>query len=151
VKQDELDGDSEFITTIELKGKLTSYWNTDRWESWIWKGVCKAYINPILKSNVGQTHSQNRGKTWKAHIVFTLFLPQDVIESLDVGITTTRVETFVAPTMDVVRRGVLTRSTTKMGCGLDGVLASRKLNGKQHYQHQLLELLRHLRSCLPIQ
>jgi hypothetical protein len=45
-----------------------------------------------------------------------------------VGITTTRVETFVAPTMDVVRRGVLIGSTTKMGSGLDGVLARRKLN-----------------------
>jgi hypothetical protein len=52
-----------------------------------------------------------------------LFLPHDVTQSLDVGITTTRVETFVVPTMDVVRRGVLTGSTTKMGSGLDGVLA----------------------------
>jgi len=52
-----------------------------------------------------------------------LFLPQDVTQSLDVGITTTRVETFVVPTMDVVRRGILTGSTTKMGSGLDGVLA----------------------------
>jgi hypothetical protein len=31
-----------------------------------------------------------------------------------VGITTTKVETFVASTMDVVRRGVLIGSTTKM-------------------------------------
>jgi hypothetical protein len=45
-----------------------------------------------------------------------------------VGITTTRVETFVAPTMDVVKRGVLIGSTTNMGSGLDGVLVRRKLN-----------------------
>jgi len=62
----------------------------------------------------------------KKHI---LFLPQDVTQSLDVGITTTRIETFVAPSMDVVRRGVLIGSITKMGNGLDGILARRKLNG----------------------
>jgi hypothetical protein len=62
----------------------------------------------------------------KRHI---LFLPQDVTQSLDVGITTTRIETFVAPSMDVVRRGVLIGSTTKMGNGLDGILAGRKLSG----------------------
>jgi hypothetical protein len=58
-----------------------------------------------------------------------LFLPQDVTHSLEVGITTTRVETFDAPAMDVVRRGVLIGCTTKMGNGLDGVLAGRKLGG----------------------
>ncbi len=58
-----------------------------------------------------------------------MFLPQDVAQSLDVGITTTRIETFVAPSMDVVRRGVLIGSTTKMGNGLDGILAGRKLSG----------------------
>jgi hypothetical protein len=42
---------------------------------------------------------------------------------LDLGITTTRVETFVAPTMDVVKRGILIGFTTKMGSGLDRVLA----------------------------
>jgi len=31
----------------------------------------------------------------------------EITQSLDVGITTTRVETFIAPTMDVVRRGIL--------------------------------------------
>jgi hypothetical protein len=30
----------------------------------------------------------------------------EITQSLDVGITTTRVETFIAPTMDVVRRGI---------------------------------------------
>jgi hypothetical protein len=57
-----------------------------------------------------------------------LFLPQDVTQSLDVGITTTRVETFVVPTMDVVKKGVLIGFTTKMGNGLDGVLAKKKLS-----------------------
>jgi hypothetical protein len=46
-----------------------------------------------------------------------------------VGITTTRVETFVAPTMDVVKKRVLIRSTIKLGSGSSGVLARRKLSG----------------------
>jgi hypothetical protein len=29
-KRDELDGDLEFIMTIGLRGKSTSYWKTDR-------------------------------------------------------------------------------------------------------------------------
>jgi hypothetical protein len=52
-----------------------------------------------------------------------------VTQSLDVGITTTRVETTVAPTMDVVRRGLLIGSIEKLGSGLGGILARRKLNG----------------------
>jgi len=39
-----------------------------------------------------------------------------------VGITTTKVETFVAPTMDVVKKGILIGSTTQLGSGLGGVL-----------------------------
>jgi len=31
MKQDELDGDSEFTVIIELGGKSTSYWNIDKW------------------------------------------------------------------------------------------------------------------------
>jgi len=46
-----------------------------------------------------------------------------------VGVTTTKVETFVAPTMDVVKKGVLIRSTTNLGSGSSGVLARRKLSG----------------------
>jgi hypothetical protein len=46
-----------------------------------------------------------------------------------VGITTTIVETFVAPTMDVVKRGVSIGSKTKMGSGSGGVLVGRKLCG----------------------
>ncbi len=45
------------------------------------------------------------------------------------GITTIRIEMFVAPTMDVVRKGVLIGSTTKLGSGSSGVLARRKLSG----------------------
>ncbi len=45
------------------------------------------------------------------------------------GITTTRVEIVVAPTMDFVRRGVLIGFATKLGNGSSGVLARRKLNG----------------------
>jgi hypothetical protein len=57
------------------------------------------YLNLMLDKRVLRTKEKP-----KRHI---LFLPQDITRSLDVGITTTRVETFVAPTMDVVRRGVL--------------------------------------------
>ncbi len=45
------------------------------------------------------------------------------------GITTIGVETVVMPTMDVVKRGVLIGSTTKLGSGLSGVLVGRKLSG----------------------
>jgi hypothetical protein len=30
VKQDELDGDPEFTATIEIRGKLASYWKLDK-------------------------------------------------------------------------------------------------------------------------
>ncbi len=53
MKQDESDGDPKFTTTIELGGKSTSYWKKDKWQSWIWKKICKAYRNRISKSNVG--------------------------------------------------------------------------------------------------
>ncbi len=36
---------------------------------------------------------------------------------------------FVAPTMDVIRRGVLIGFTTQLGNGSDGALARRKLSG----------------------
>jgi hypothetical protein len=52
-----------------------------------------------------------------------------VTQSLDVGITTTRVEMVVAPIMDVVKRGALIRSITKLGSGLCGVSTKKKLNG----------------------
>jgi hypothetical protein len=62
-------------------------------------------------------------KTRKQHVGVV------VTQSLDVDITTTRVETVVAPTMDVVRKGILIGSTTKLGNGLGGVSARRKLSG----------------------
>jgi hypothetical protein len=38
-----------------------------------------------------------------------------VIQSLDASITTTRVETVVAPSIDIVRRGILIGSVAKLG------------------------------------
>jgi hypothetical protein len=46
-----------------------------------------------------------------------------------VGIIIIRIELIVAPTMDVIRRGVLIRSAKKLGSVLGGVLVGRKLNG----------------------
>jgi len=66
VKQDELDSDSEFIMTIRLGGKSSSHWKINTKQSWKWRGICKAYRNPISKSYVGQMSSKNRGKTYKA-------------------------------------------------------------------------------------
>jgi hypothetical protein len=43
-----------------------------------------------------------------------------------VGVTTTRVETIVVPTMDVVKK--IGFSTTKLDSGLSGVSTRRKLN-----------------------
>ncbi len=71
MKQDELDGDSKFIVTIGFGGKLLSHWKINRRQSWKWKRVCKAYKNPISKSDVGQMSSKNRGKTCKAQIIST--------------------------------------------------------------------------------
>jgi hypothetical protein len=44
-----------------------------------------------------------------------------VIQSFDVGITITRVETIITPNIDVVKRGVLIGYTTKLGSGSSGV------------------------------
>ncbi len=51
------------------------------------------------------------------------------MQSLDVGITTTWVEMFVAPTMDVFWRGVLIGSAIKLSSGFNGILVRRKKNG----------------------
>jgi len=61
----------------------------------------------------------------KAVVVETRRQPIGIIvtQSLDVGITTTRVETVVVPTMDVAKKGILIGSATKLGNGLGGVLA----------------------------
>jgi hypothetical protein len=53
VKQDESDGDLEFIATIGLGSKLVSYWKTNIKESWKWRGICRAYKKPISESDVG--------------------------------------------------------------------------------------------------
>jgi len=53
--------------------------------------------------------------------------------------------------MDVVKKGILIGSTTKMGSGLDGVLVGRKLSENTTLPTSLLQLLGHLRWCLPIQ
>ncbi len=61
-------------------------------------------------------------ETWKQHVGIK------VIQSLNVGIITTRVETVVVPNIDVVKRGVLIGFATKLGSGSGGVLARRNLN-----------------------
>jgi len=43
VKQDESNGDPEFIVTIGLEGKLIIYWNIDKRQSWKWIKICKAF------------------------------------------------------------------------------------------------------------
>jgi hypothetical protein len=61
-------------------------------------------------------------ETWRQHARIK------VIQSLDVGITTTRVETIIAPNIYVVRRGVLIGSVAKLGNELGGVSTKRNLN-----------------------
>jgi hypothetical protein len=52
----------------------------------------------------------------------------EVTQSLNVVIPTTRVKTIVAPSTNVVKGGILIRSTTNLGCGLGGVLVERILS-----------------------
>jgi hypothetical protein len=51
-----------------------------------------------------------------------------VTQSFDVSIKTIRVEMIITPTMDVVRRGIIIGSTTKLCSGSGGVLERRKLS-----------------------
>jgi len=51
-----------------------------------------------------------------------------VIQSLGAGITTIRMEMVVAPNMDFVKKGVIIRSTTKLGSRSNGILVRRNLN-----------------------
>jgi len=51
-----------------------------------------------------------------------------VIQSLDEGITTTWVETIVAPSIDVIKRGVLIGFIIKLGSGSSGVSVVRNLS-----------------------
>jgi len=70
MKQDELDGDLEFIVTIELEGKSANYRKINKRQSWKWR-VCRAYKNPISGSNVGQMNFENKGKAYGAQVVST--------------------------------------------------------------------------------
>jgi hypothetical protein len=54
MKQDEWDDDLESTTTIGLGSKSTNYWKINKRQSGKWKGLCKAYKNPILKTDVKQ-------------------------------------------------------------------------------------------------
>ncbi len=63
MKQDEPDGDLEFILIIRLGGKSVSYRK--------WRRVCKAYKNPISKSNVGHMSFENGGKACEARVIST--------------------------------------------------------------------------------
>jgi hypothetical protein len=60
--------------------------------------------------------------------IWRQFARTKVTQSLNVIITTTREEIVVAPNMNVVKDGVLIRSTTNLGSGLGAVLAGRNLN-----------------------
>jgi hypothetical protein len=51
-----------------------------------------------------------------------------VVQSLNVGITTTIVEMIVAPNINVVRRGILIGSVAKLGSELGGVSVRRNLS-----------------------
>ncbi len=62
VKQDESNGDLEFIMTIEFGGKLAS---------WKWTWICRVYKNPIFEFDVGQTSSNNRGKAYGTQVFST--------------------------------------------------------------------------------
>jgi hypothetical protein len=53
---------------------LSSHFKINKRKFSKWRGVCKAYKNPILKSNVGQTSSENKKKTCKAQVVSTTIL-----------------------------------------------------------------------------
>jgi hypothetical protein len=68
----------------------------------------------VLEATVVETHKQHV-RVW-------------VIQSLDVGVTTTRVETIIVPNIDVVKRGVLIGSVAKLGSESSRVLKVRNLS-----------------------
>jgi hypothetical protein len=51
-----------------------------------------------------------------------------ITQSLDAGITTIGMEIIVVPNMDVVRKGILIRSITKLANKLGGISVGRNLN-----------------------
>jgi hypothetical protein len=61
-------------------------------------------------------------KTWKQHVGI------GVIQSFNAGITTTRVETIIAPNINVVRRGLKIEYVAKLGNISSGVLVVRNLS-----------------------
>jgi len=68
----------------------------------------------VLEATVVETQKQHAGVK--------------VIQSFNASITTTRMEIVVVPNINVVRKGVLIRSVSKLGSGSCGVLATRNLN-----------------------
>jgi hypothetical protein len=71
MKQDESNGDLKFTATIGIGGNSTSYWKSDRIKSWKWRGICRAYKNPISEFDVRQTSFENKRKAWGEHVIFT--------------------------------------------------------------------------------
>jgi hypothetical protein len=61
-------------------------------------------------------------ETWKQHVGIK------VSQSLDVGIITTKMETIIAPNINVVRREILIRPIAKLGSKSGGVSVIRNLN-----------------------
>jgi hypothetical protein len=59
MKQDEWVGNLEVIVTIGLGSKSSNHWKTNKKQSWKWKGIYKAYKNPILEYDVGQMNFDN--------------------------------------------------------------------------------------------
>jgi hypothetical protein len=57
---------------------------------------------------------------------------------------------IVAPTMDVVRRGVLIRSATKLGNGSHGVSERKELNGNSTLPIVTIRVVGTFTWCLPI-
>jgi len=57
MKQDESNGDPKFTTKIKLEDKLLNHLKTNIKHFWKWRRMCRAYINPILKFDVGQMNS----------------------------------------------------------------------------------------------
>jgi hypothetical protein len=56
----------EVYNDIGLGGKSVNYWKIDKRQFQKWRGVCRAYRNPILEFDVGQMSFENKGKAYKA-------------------------------------------------------------------------------------
>ncbi len=75
MKQDESDGDSEFIVTIELGGKSANYWKINKRQSWNgeeYVGLIKTpYQDLMLDKWILRTKERFMGHK--------LFLPQEMV------------------------------------------------------------------------